>query len=96
MAVPMLKSASTHEVSRDTASIPHEDPNTPVTWSTRDTRSPLLVNGTPFTPEDDIYEAKALHLAVISGDEALCRSLIAEGADINAKDGRGRLVALLS
>ncbi|KAG0376170.1 hypothetical protein BGX24_008186, partial [Mortierella sp. AD032] len=43
-----------------------------------------------FEPDDILYGATPLNLAVLNGNEDIVRVLIDAGADLNKKDGRGR------
>ncbi|KAG9071809.1 hypothetical protein KI688_006025 [Linnemannia hyalina] len=43
-----------------------------------------------FEPDDILYGATPLNLAVLNGNEDIVRCLIDTGADLNKKDGRGR------
>ncbi|KAF9133431.1 hypothetical protein BGW39_009742 [Mortierella sp. 14UC] len=43
-----------------------------------------------FEPDDILYGATPLNLAVLNGNEDIVRVLIEAGADLNKKDGRGR------
>ncbi|KAF9185814.1 hypothetical protein BGZ50_002854 [Haplosporangium sp. Z 11] len=43
-----------------------------------------------FVPDDILYGATPLNLAVLNGNEDIVRVLIDAGADLNKKDGRGR------
>ncbi|KAF9908507.1 hypothetical protein EC991_009771 [Linnemannia zychae] len=43
-----------------------------------------------FEPDDILYGATPLNLAVLNGNEEIVRVLIDAGADLNKKDGRGR------
>ncbi|KAF9139468.1 hypothetical protein BGX30_007906 [Mortierella sp. GBA39] len=43
-----------------------------------------------FEPDDILYGATPLNLAVLNGNEDIVRCLIDAGADLNKKDGRGR------
>ncbi|KAF9952998.1 hypothetical protein BGZ65_004927, partial [Modicella reniformis] len=43
-----------------------------------------------FEPDDILYAATPLNLAVLNGNEEIVRVLLDTGADLNKKDGRGR------
>ncbi|KAF9359189.1 hypothetical protein BGX34_008509 [Mortierella sp. NVP85] len=43
-----------------------------------------------FEPDDILYAATPLNLAVLNGNEDIVRALLDAGADLNKKDGRGR------
>ncbi|KAG0219717.1 hypothetical protein B0O80DRAFT_430674 [Mortierella sp. GBAus27b] len=43
-----------------------------------------------FEPDDILYAATPLNLAVLNGNEEIVRVLLDAGADLNKKDGRGR------
>lgn len=47
-----------------------------------------------FEPDDILYGATPLNLAVLNGNEDIVRCLIDAGADLNKKDGRGRYVII--
>ncbi|KAF9167526.1 hypothetical protein DFQ26_004298 [Actinomortierella ambigua] len=51
---------------------------------------PLAGHAHNFEPDDVLYGATPLNLAVLNGNEDIVRALLATGADVNKKDGRGR------
>ncbi|KAF9999494.1 hypothetical protein BGZ79_006885 [Entomortierella chlamydospora] len=51
---------------------------------------PIMGHAQNFEPDDILYGATPLNLAVLNGNEDIVRVLIDAGADLNKKDGRGR------
>lgn len=75
------------------------DPNHTFACSPRQSpyavQPPILTGGNhannkTFEPDDILYEATLLNLAVLGGNEDIVRVLLDAGADLNMKDGRGR------
>ncbi|RUO96089.1 hypothetical protein BC936DRAFT_142650 [Jimgerdemannia flammicorona] len=64
--------------------------NHSVHWRTTLTRCPMVKDLGEHMLEDHQYDALPLHVAIMAGAEDAMKILIAAGADVNAKDGRGR------
>ncbi|KAF9976137.1 hypothetical protein BGZ73_009112 [Actinomortierella ambigua] len=70
-----------------------QDPNQTFPCSPRQSNyavQPLAGHAHNFEPDDVVYGATPLNLAVLNGNEDIVRALLATGADVNKKDGRGR------
>jgi len=69
------------------------DPNQTFACSPRQSAyalQPIIGHAENFEPDDILYGATLLNLAVLNGNEEIARVLINAGADLNKKDGRGR------
>ncbi|KAF9933489.1 hypothetical protein FBU30_005330 [Linnemannia zychae] len=69
------------------------DPNQTFACSPRQSAyavQPIMGQAENFEPDDILYGATPLNLAVLNGNEDIVRVLIDAGADLNKKDGRGR------
>ncbi|KAI7817570.1 hypothetical protein BC939DRAFT_496544 [Gamsiella multidivaricata] len=69
------------------------DPNQTFACSPRQSAyavQPIIGQATNFEPDDILYGATPLNLAVLNGNQEIVRALIDAGADLNKKDGRGR------
>ncbi|KAI8597875.1 hypothetical protein EDD21DRAFT_407267 [Dissophora ornata] len=69
------------------------DPNQTFACSPRQSAyavQPIIGHAENFEPDDILYGATLLNLAVLNGNEEIARVLIDAGADLNKKDGRGR------
>ncbi|KAI1297033.1 hypothetical protein EDD11_007256, partial [Mortierella claussenii] len=69
------------------------DPNQTFACSPRQSAyavQPIMGHAENFEPDDILYGATPLNLAVLNGNEEIVRVLIDAGADLNKKDGRGR------
>ncbi|KAF9112109.1 hypothetical protein BGX27_003958 [Mortierella sp. AM989] len=69
------------------------DPNETFACSPRQSAyavQPIMGHAQNFEPDDILYGATPLNLAVLNGNEDIVRVLIDAGADLNKKDGRGR------
>jgi len=70
-----------------------QDPNQTFACSPRQSAyavQPIHGHAENFEPDDILYGATPLNLAVLNGNEDIVRVLINAGADLNKKDGRGR------
>ncbi|KAF9291691.1 hypothetical protein BGZ68_002715 [Mortierella alpina] len=70
-----------------------QDPNQTFACSPRQSAyavQPIMGHAENFEPDDILYGATPLNLAVLNGNEDIVRVLIDAGADLNKKDGRGR------
>ncbi|KAG0224749.1 hypothetical protein BGW42_004886 [Actinomortierella wolfii] len=70
-----------------------QDPNQTFPCSPRQSNyavQPLAGHAHNFEPDDVLYGATPLNLAVLNGNEDIVRALLDAGADVNKKDGRGR------
>ncbi|KAG0271839.1 hypothetical protein BGZ95_000287 [Linnemannia exigua] len=70
-----------------------QDPNQTFACSPRQSAyavQPIMGQAENFEPDDILYGATPLNLAVLNGNEDIVRVLIDAGADLNKKDGRGR------
>ncbi|KAG0215925.1 hypothetical protein BGX28_007151 [Mortierella sp. GBA30] len=70
-----------------------QDPNQTFACSPRQSAyavQPIMGHAANFEPDDILYGATPLNLAVLNGNEDIVRVLIDAGADLNKKDGRGR------
>ncbi|KAF9083087.1 hypothetical protein BGX29_003396, partial [Mortierella sp. GBA35] len=70
-----------------------QDPNQTFACSPRQSAyavQPIMGQAENFEPDDILYGATPLNLAVLNGNENIVRVLIDAGADLNKKDGRGR------
>ncbi|CAO3574021.1 unnamed protein product [Mortierella alpina] len=70
-----------------------QDPNQTFACSPRQSAyavQPIMGHAENFEPDDILYGATPLNLAVLNGNENIVRVLIDAGADLNKKDGRGR------
>ncbi|KAF9430706.1 hypothetical protein BGZ94_004697 [Podila epigama] len=73
------------------------DPNQTFACSPRQSAyavQPIVAHAENFEPDDILYGATPLNLAVLNGNEDIVRVLIDAGADLNKKDGRGRSALL--
>ncbi|KAF9431905.1 hypothetical protein BGZ76_011537 [Entomortierella beljakovae] len=69
------------------------DPNETFACSPRQSSyavQPIMGHAQNFEPDDILYTATLLNLAVLNGNEDIVRVLIDAGGDLNKKDGRGR------
>ncbi|GJJ77413.1 uncharacterized protein EMPS_09772 [Entomortierella parvispora] len=74
-----------------------QDPNQTFACSPRQSAyavQPIMGHAQNFEPDDVLYGATPLNLAVLNGNEEIVRVLIDAGADLNKKDGRGRTALL--
>ncbi|KAG0028799.1 hypothetical protein BGZ81_004411 [Podila clonocystis] len=74
-----------------------QDPNQTFACSPRQSAyavQPIHGHAENFEPDDILYGATPLNLAVLNGNEDIVRVLIDAGADLNKKDGRGRSALL--
>ncbi|KAF9211059.1 hypothetical protein BGZ59_008573 [Podila verticillata] len=74
-----------------------QDPNETFACSPRQSAyavQPIHGHAENFEPDDILYGATPLNLAVLNGNEDIVRVLISAGADLNKKDGRGRSALL--
>ncbi|KAG0345806.1 hypothetical protein BG004_003052 [Podila humilis] len=75
----------------------NHDPNQTFACSPRQSAyavQPIVGQAENFEPDDILYGATPLNLAVLNGNEDIVRVLIDAGADLNKKDGRGRSALL--
>lgn len=82
------------ELARAITSDPHANPNEPTPWRVSSTPSPFFHPDADLVRDgvvdEDEYEAKPLHLAVLAGQVEMVGLLVDAGADVNELDGRGR------
>ena len=74
--------------------LPTCDPNALTPWNSAWTTTPFFDFGTNLVEkgvvEEEEYDAIALHLAVLAGQDDVVGLLVDHGADVNELDSRGR------